>query len=201
MTFRQSFAALWIMLTSGPIAAAQPTPTSDVAAALALRKAAFAETCINAENADHWLSEVEPDVHELTFPPRFDGSPESRVILYVMPCAAGAYNVWHLFFIDDGFGPRPAAFAVPRVAVSMSDDGTKLEDIQTEGFAAQLLLVNSEFDPKSGVVTSFAKSRGLGDAFSRGRWRLDGNGFVLERFEIDPTLNGEIDPVLVYGDE
>jgi hypothetical protein len=53
--------------------------------------------------------------------------------------------------------------------------------------------VDSFFDPDRNTITSFAKWRGMGDAWSSGSWELRDGNFVLTEYEIDPIYEGNLD--------
>jgi hypothetical protein len=77
----------------------------------------------------------------------------------------GAYNVTSaLFFTDaNGGAPRPTVLSRP---VAGGDAGNPAN-----------LLINADFDPKSMVLTEFAKGRGIGDCGSIWTWLWTGRAF------------------------
>lgn len=77
--------------------------------------------------------------------------------LWHIPCGAGAYNFNGLFLIArrDGTGARSPGFGYPE-----PDH-----------------LVNGTYDPKTRMLTAFAKGRGLGDCGDDAAWVWDGRAF------------------------
>lgn len=77
--------------------------------------------------------------------------------LWHVPCGAGAYNFNGLFLIArrDGTGARSPGFGYPE-----PDH-----------------LVNGSYDPKTRMLTAFAKGRGLGDCGDDAAWAWDGREF------------------------
>jgi hypothetical protein len=59
---------------------------------------------------------------------------------------------------------------------------------------ATLSLVNSDFDPDTATLSSYSKWRGIGDASSSGTWVFDDGRFVLARYEVDASYDGEVNP-------
>jgi hypothetical protein len=58
------------------------------------------------------------------------------------------------------------------------------------------------FDPATQTIHSFVKWRGLGDASESGVWVFENGEFSLDAFEVDPTFDGEINPLpLIEGGE
>ncbi|MGE3830311.1 MAG: DUF1176 domain-containing protein [Parvibaculaceae bacterium] len=97
--------------------------------------------------------------------------------LYVSSCFSGAYNFGSLFLIDGLDGLEPIAFA------DYSDE---------YGWTGTNQLVNADFDPKTGSLTSFAKGRGIGDCGTSGRWVWRQYVFQLREFSSwDDCENGK----------
>lgn len=124
--------------------------------------------------------------------------PEERATLYQIFCGAGAYNASYAY----GFKPENGAlslvsFAQPTFTVDYADG----DDFQTElktapkvtGFVTTATLVDSFYDQDRNTITSFAKWRGMGDAWSSGTWELRDGQFVLTEYEIDPIYEGNLD--------
>ena len=81
--------------------------------------------------------------------------------LWHVPCGAGAYNFNALFIIAraDGSGARSPGFD----AMPQEPDH----------------LINASYDPKTRILESFAKGRGVGDCGLEARWAWDGRAFQL----------------------
>ncbi|MCW5695865.1 MAG: DUF1176 domain-containing protein [Bauldia sp.] len=147
---------------------------------------------------------VTPDVYELRFNYASD-EPDfgARVFhLYRVWCWRGAYNEGHIYYLEDDLGDiRQLAFAHPDVEVTYADEMNEvLDGLAVVGFTASAELSLSDFDPATGTISEFAKWRGLGDAASSGRWVFDQGAFRLDYYQVDPTFNGEIDPITIVED-
>ena len=79
--------------------------------------------------------------------------------LWYVPCGSGAYNFTTLFLISraDGSGLRGAGF-----------------DLDEPD-----MLINANYDPRTRLLDSFYKGRGLGDCGSEAQWAWDGTAFRL----------------------
>jgi Protein of unknown function (DUF1176) len=140
--------------------------------------------------------------HTLTF--RYDyqqeGEPDNTVMLYEMPCYYGAYNFSSIWFLETEYdGLLPLHFAEPELDVKYSDDeNTIVESIDIVGFSTAATLVNAFYDEAAQSISAFAKWRGVADASSTGTWTFRQGEFVLTRYEVDASYDGEINPVTVY---
>lgn len=86
--------------------------------------------------------------------------------LALLPCGAGAYNFMTVPFLISGGGkPVLAQFDF---APGMSEAGANMP-----------MLVNADWDPKTGRLSSYSKGRGLGDCGSAEEYVWDGTRFRL----------------------
>jgi hypothetical protein len=87
------------------------------------------------------------------------------VILWGPLCSLGAYNELNVFFIGDEHSGalKRVAFPEPPGADPATDDEP----------------MNVSYDPKTRILSSFAKGRGLGDCGSEDAWVWDGHAFQL----------------------
>jgi hypothetical protein len=69
-----------------------------------------------------------------------------------------------------------------------------------DGYTSSDVLINSSFDAATSTLSSFSKWRGIGDAASSGTWKLVEGQFVLKGYEVDPTTEGEVNPLAVIVD-
>jgi hypothetical protein len=53
-------------------------------------------------------------------------------------------------------------------------------------------IANAEVDAASGTIRSTGYWRGIGDASSVGEWRLIEGDFVLVKYDVDASYDGEI---------
>ena len=128
-----------------------------------------------------------------------DDNEVSTQILFAFSCAMAAYNESNVFYLDDGVeGLRRLSFAEPSYAYKYYDtESAKLKSMKFMGFDSTDILTNASFDPKTNTFSSFAKWRGIGDASSGGTWRITDRAILLTDYEIDPTFDGEQNPVTV----
>lgn len=135
---------------------------------------------------------------DLTYKPSWsDDAPEETVTLVRLFCMAGAYNVTHSYYVKTEFeGLRPLALAEPAFDVRYENDDFEgaVEGIDITGMVASTSLVNSFFDEATGTLTSASKWRGIGDASSEGTWVFREGQFVLVKFDVDASYDGEINP-------
>lgn len=85
-------------------------------------------------------------------------------LLWEVPCYRGAYNAGSRLFIADPEGRDAHALGLP---VARGEPTP--------------FIVNGDFDPETGLLTSFDKGRGVGDCGYARTWVWTGRGFVLVR--------------------
>ena len=143
----------------------------------------------------------EPEINTLTYRNTADDpkAASSKATLFKFVCSMAAYNETDIFYLaNDVDGIRRLSFAEPLYDYTYSDaDSAKLKSMKFKGFTSSGELINADFDPKTGKISSFAKWRGLGDASSAGSWAFSDGQFVLQSYDIDPTFDGEMNPISV----
>jgi hypothetical protein len=102
--------------------------------------------------------------------------------LFMLPCSAGAYNLISRFYVWN----NAQQTAEQQNFVAYSD---------TNGWTSTPDLVNAFLDPHSRTVTSFSKSRGLGDCGTAGTWQWAGYGIQLRQYYYQPICG------LDYGED
>ena len=142
-------------------------------------------------------------VYEVSWPvEEFDGSKSERHSrLYEINCFLGAYNVVASYVFaareDMPEDMQVISFAVPSFTIEYSEDDTNQTELAHEpeihGFSAETLLVNPSFDPDTLTISTNEKWRGLGDAWSAGRWALENGRFVLKEYVIDPIYEANME--------
>jgi hypothetical protein len=174
----------------------------DKAQAIQLFRASFSGECDAASPTRE--EPLEPEVYPIAF--RYDyqtaTDPEQQVTVYQFPCSLYAYNYSNVYFIKRLNTPTELiSFAQPSVNSQVEgEENQVLKAMSIDGFVAQSVLINSEFDVQSQSITFFAKGRGIGDLSSSGTYKFREGTFVLTDYAYDATGNGEIDPVeLVVG--
>lgn len=136
----------------------------------------------------------------LSWKPDWAGAddPDSHATLYQLFCMAGAYNVVQTYVFKPENGDLSLmTFAQPTYTIDYADgDETQTElknPPQVTGFSTTATMVNSGFDAETQTLSSSAKWRGLGDAWSAGTWAFVDGEFVLKSYEIDPTYEANLD--------
>lgn len=145
--------------------------------------------------ADAWPAER----WEIAWDSEYGDGPQTAT-LYKFHCDTGAYNLINVWYLAREFSPpEPVSFAEPRydVVYENGDSDGAVLDVRVEGFTAQTTLVNSDFDPAAATISAVSFWRGIGDASSRGVWMFDDGAFVLKRYEVDGSYDGEVNPVLI----
>jgi hypothetical protein len=117
--------------------------------------------------------------------------PDNVFTLIQLFCAQGAYNTRFVYLSRQDGDFALLAFAQPVYDYDYSDENfttLKAPPIVT-GFSATTELVNSSFDPNTGILSMHAQWRGLGDAWSAGEWEFREATFVLKTYSVDPTYD------------
>ena len=172
-------------------------------------KAAYAvlngQTC-NQANAATGLPDEEPQSFEIRFRSKDqpESEPEHVARLISFQCAGGAYNFSTVYYLHDELeGLRQVEFPVPELDVKYESEAedAKAQSVTVTGFFGQRALMNSEYEPASQSVTAFDKWRGIGDASSSGTWTFRDGNFVLVKYDVDASYDGEINPETVVDYE
>jgi hypothetical protein len=90
-------------------------------------------------------------------------------VLWMVPCGGGAYNFDMLYVVVDNKGA-----------------GARLAPGFTDG-----LLTNSAYDPKTRILSSYSKGRGIGDCGDSSEWAWTGEEFELTRWASMPVCRGQ----------
>lgn len=91
--------------------------------------------------------------------------------LVFVTCYSGAYQASSLVFRAARDGSDVTRLTLP--APELSDDSEKREAFD--------LLIGPEFDAATGMLTQYARGRGIGDCGFQSSWRFDGQAFELSR--------------------
>lgn len=141
-----------------------------------------------------------PETFDLTYRTEYDepDAPDRKYRLYRFNCNGGAYNFSSVFYgWDESDGLAPISFAVPSLDVKYAEgdiEGANVTAVNVVGFEARAQLSNASFDIASQTIGAGAYWRGIGDASDEGVWRFREGRFVLERYDVDASYNGEVDP-------
>lgn len=160
-----------------------------------LFRAIFEDRCATAD-PDGRVAYQPPETHEIRFESEYESDGSERIVkLFVMLCDRGAYNETHVFMLANDYGEiLPLQFAEPALNISYENDDFEAAvlGVKIQGMSASDMLANAFYDPESRSITSHAKWRGLGDASSTGLWSFKQGRFLLSRYEVDASYDGEI---------
>ena len=106
-------------------------------------------------------------------------------VLLLLGCGAGAYNFSSIAFVASKSGPNVTV--VPAVYDH--------SPVWGEG---QPMLVNAEWDPKAGLLGSFAKGRGLGDCGTMASYVWDGRRMRLAEQSEMKDCRGSMDYITTW---
>ncbi|AVF35485.1 DUF1176 domain-containing protein [Rahnella sikkimica] len=168
----------WANRGAKPVNTVPPIPATPVLPRFS-EPHALSETEISAitqnaattiENNDCSLDPSEREVHIFAL--------SSDKALMTVNCDMGAYNLYALGFLVS----RQSPYKMDDLALTMP---FKLgEDDQSPE------LINADFDPKTGLLTTYDKGRGVGDCGVSSRWIFDGKAFRLAAFASEPSCDG-----------
>jgi hypothetical protein len=123
--------------------------------------------------------------------------------VYDFFCFSGAYNAVHVFFSHREFeGIQQVFFTEPDYDVHCAagttvDDNCQLTGIDVTGMRSVGELVNPTFNPKTRSITNLSCWRGVCDASHQGVWQFRDGYFALITFDVDPTYDGQQNPVRI----
>lgn len=109
--------------------------------------------------------------------------------LVLLPCDAGAYNVSFVPLVASGT-PGGRSFLIAPFDVMPGFTGEP---------GTPPLVVNARWNPSRGMLSSFAKGRGLGDCGTAEQYRWDGEGFRLEEARAMPVCRGAWEWPRIYA--
>ncbi len=144
-----------------------------------------------------------PEAYTIEFRTSYSSpdEPPQEAHLFRFFCGMGAYNETHVYYLwTDPDGLRHIQFATPDLDIGREDESdfeSAVEEIRINGYSAQDQLVNSFYSAEDHTITSNSKWRGVGDASSSGLWLFRDGQFVLVRYEVDASYDGEINPQTV----
>lgn len=186
--------ALSLSLVAGPALAGEGE-AAEIAAARSFALAALPGQCdAETPGAD---SDFTDTAIPVSWKPSWGGEDE-RATLYRLFCMFGAYNVVHAYVLKPENGELSlVSFAQPSFDVEYAEGDQMYTELKAPpvvtGFLTAATLVNSEFDADTNTLSSAAKWRGLGDAWSAGTWQLRDGQFVLKSYVIDPIYEFNLD--------
>lgn len=129
----------------------------------------------------------------------YEGKPEpdkTDSVVYEFFCDSGAYNRHHIFALhEDGLFTQ-LSFAQPTLSVKYEGDDTDaaVKSVTIIGYESRSTVVNPQFDAKTRTLKETGYWRGVGDASNESWWEFMGDRFVLRRFRVDASYDGEINP-------
>ncbi|WP_417308940.1 DUF1176 domain-containing protein [Devosia sp.] len=165
---------------------------------------AFTEECSAA--IDGGYGGIEPQIYDLSYRESYDDADmaDRTFRLYQFTCDAGAYNVSSIFYgWDNSWGLRPLSFAYPTIEAVYGDTpdtatDAPLEQVDVKGMSSRFRVTNPKFNADMGAIEATSYWRGIGDASDSAVWAFEGGEFVLKRYDVDASYDGEINPETVY---
>lgn len=183
-----------------PVCAQQHDPLKS---AMAIARGLGAEHCeLQFEtNKEDW---TKPELFTLRSIQDYDQS-VSEYTLVRVPCWMASYNQGDVYVLVDTSGSAElVTFAVPSYMVVYEDEDNSdtVKSISITGYTAKTSVVLSDFDSEKQEISEYYKIRGLGDASTSATWKFEDGAFVLKRFSIDASYDGEINPteLVEFGD-
>jgi len=122
------------------------------------------------ENNDCSLDPSEREVHIFAL--------SSDKALMTVNCDMGAYNLFALGFLVNRQAPYKMEDLALNMPFKLGEDDESPE------------LINADFDPKTGILSTYDKGRGVGDCGVSSRWVFDGKAFRLAAFASEPSCDG-----------
>jgi hypothetical protein len=167
-TLRLAATSLLLALIAAPALAQSSSQTGEIPAGLLAQHIATPSIC---EPIDELVHGDDWQMYQLT---------EGR-ILYMIPCAAGAYNFSYMFYVG-----TPGHDTYERLLF--------VDYYGPYGWMGVDQLYNPTFDPGTLTLRSFYKGRGLADCGTSGVWQWVQYGFRLRAFYAQDECNGTIEP-------
>lgn len=151
-----------------------------------------------------------PETHVINYlETAYEEGRQIQVKLYIYNCYSGAYNFSSMFIFENEYNEISLlSFAEPTYDVIYSPavedpatvfygENVNVDSITVTGLNATQLLVNASFDPVTQTITNFAKFRGMGDASASGVWAFKNGHFILKRYEVDSSYDGQMNPLVL----
>lgn len=167
--------------------------------AIAVFSAAFADTCFSAFLEDGSL--IEPPERVTLLSPMSYDDVALPVEVWLFRCNIGAYNLQSVVIgHSESEGLGLLTFARPDLDIVLDDPDdleSAVRDVRIVGWSASPIVVNAEIDRARGELRETGYWRGMGDASSTAVWRLVDLSFRLERYDVDATYDGEVNPTTI----
>jgi invasion protein IalB len=168
----------WINRGAKPANTVPPIPATPVLSRFsepqALTESEISAITQNAattiENNDCSLDPSEREVHIFAL--------SSDKALMTVNCDMGAYNLFALGFLVNRQAPYKMEDLALNMPFKLGEDDESPE------------LINADFDPKTGILSTYDKGRGVGDCGVSSRWVFDGKAFRLAAFASEPSCDG-----------
>lgn len=188
-------AALFSMM---PLPAGAQPDSDD--AATAMFAATFRETCFSGFEEDG--TPLAPERYEVSLA-EAQADAGLTAVLWQFRCQFFAYNIADVFLLAlPGEEIVPVALPRPLLLIEYEEEtigpgyaDSILARMEINGWKADLFPINPVFDPKRREITAHTYWLSQGDASDTGIWRLEPDGFRLIRYDVDPTHDGEVNPM------
>ncbi|MGU3389858.1 DUF1176 domain-containing protein [Sphingomonas sp. M1A8_2b] len=177
------------IVAKGPAASTAARPPLPVIAAVAPSgvpaKLTKAQIVTMSKRATCSLNDVATGTDAATFDPETHALGGGKTLV-LLPCSTGAYNMIAALFVVDGTTITPAQTDAPAgFAETGADSGSAVASV-----------INGVF--KDGVLTSYAKGRGLGDCGVTQRFVWDGTRLRLSEQSEMGECRGNVDYITTW---
>ena len=123
------------------------------------------------------------------------------VRLFCLKFNANVHQRWYLVTRDEVIVPLQFAYPVLDAELYGNKpwlDAEPPEQAQIVGFRADPNAHRSYFDPETQTIVGHVFNHAQPMFYGTGRWKLDLLRTVLQQYEIDASMDGETNPVVVY---
>ena len=164
--------------------------------AIAVFSGGYADACMSAFLEDGSL--IQPPERFSMLSASSWGDDPVPMEIWLFRCNIGAYNTQSVLVgHSESNGVMPLTLARPDLDIvnEVPDDiSSPVREIRIVGWSASPFVVNAELDTATGELHEAAFWRGIGDASSTGVWRLVDEAFRMQRYDVDASYDGEINP-------
>jgi len=116
---------------------------------------------------------------------------EHETYFYMVSCLVGAYNTASVLFNNDSLS---GSLQIVPLATPEYNEKTK----KIIGWRSDAVNGGLSYDPKTKLLTSFSKGRGLGDIGTFATYAIFESMVILRKYESDTTMDGKVNPKVIY---
>lgn len=178
---------------------------AETSAAIRYFDASFADTC-QPYSETKWLFEDEEETNpvrlEISYKSKYAATNDGTetAVIYQFFCSSGAYNRRFVYLKQGDEHFSALSFATPELEIKYENSQEeKVSSIEIVGYTSYSSVTNSAFDLTNSTLTEQSYWRGLGDAYQKTTYLFSEGQFVLKRFEVDASYDGQLEPQLVVN--